>query len=317
MSARRWFAGALTWLTLWAAVPRQASAQAGAVPAGSKVVAVVNGDPISQDALQAFMDQAGPFPLQMTEATQRQMRMQALGELIDTLLMDQFLRQNTPTLSPAEVEKEMAGIVEELKANKRTLEDLLRDTHQSEASLRQGVERLHRWTAYANSHIDEAQVQKYYADNKDFFDGVTVRVSHIALRLPLQASADEVAKAKVRLEALKADILAGKIDFAAAAKANSQCPSAPQGGDLDFIPRKWVVEEPFAKAAFALKVGEMSDIVRTDFGLHLIKVTDRKPPTPSDFNKIKDEVRTLCVEEYRQSLLGQLRQAANIDVLGP
>ena len=51
---------------------------------------------------------------------------------------------------------------------------------------------------------------------------------------------------------------------------NSQCPSAPRGGDLDFIARKWMVEEPFAKAAFALKVGEVSEIVSTDFGLHLI-----------------------------------------------
>jgi parvulin-like peptidyl-prolyl isomerase len=317
MSARLWFTGALTGLTLWVAVPGRAPAQAVAVPAGSKVVAVVNGDPISQEALQAFLEQAGPIPLQMTEATQRQMRMQALGELIDTLLMDQFLKKNTPAVSAAEIDKEVANIVEGLKRNNRTLADLLRDTHQSEATLRQGLERLRRWMGYANSHVDEAQVQKYYADYKDFFDGVMVRASHIALRLPIQASAEEVAKAKARLEALKGQILAGKLDFAAAAKANSDCPSAPQGGDLDFFPRKWVVEEPFARAAFALKVGEMSDIVRTDFGLHLIKVTNRKPPTPSDYTKIKDEVRNLCIEEYRQTLLGQLRQTAKIDVVGP
>ena len=72
---------------------------------------------------------------------------------------------------------------------------------------------------------------------------------------------------------------------------NSQCPSAPRGGDLDFIARKWMVEEPFAKAAFAMKVGDLSDIVTTDYGLHLILVTDRKAGTPTTFEQVADEVR--------------------------
>jgi parvulin-like peptidyl-prolyl isomerase len=317
MRGRTWCAGALAGLTLWVATTQQAPAQAGAVPANRKVVAVVNGDPISEDALKALLEQNGPVALQMPEATQRQVRMQALGELIDTLLMDQYLRQNAPAPPQTEIDKALVGIVEQQKANNRTVADLLHDTHQTEAELRQGIERLYRWTNYANSQIDDAQVQKYYVENKDYFDKVMVRVSHIALRLPYQASAEEVAKAKASLEGLKGEILAGKIDFASAAKAHSQCPSAPQGGDLDFIARKWVVEESFARAAFALNVGEISDIVRTDFGLHLIKVTDRKPPTPSDFNKIKEDVKVICVEEFRQNLLSRLRQSANINVMGP
>jgi parvulin-like peptidyl-prolyl isomerase len=317
MRGRTWCAGALAGLTLWVTTTQQAPAQAGAVPANRKVVAVVNGDAISEEALNAILEQNGPVPLQMPEATQRQVRMQALGQLIDTLLMDQFLRQNSPAPPQTEIDKAVAGIVEQQKANNHTLADMLRETHQTEADLRQGIERLYRWTNYANSHIDDAQVQKYYVENKDYFDKVMVRVSHIALRLPYQASADEVAKARANLEGLKAEILAGKIDFASAARAHSQCPSAPQGGDLDFIARKWVVEESFARAAFALKVGEMSDIIRTDFGLHLIKVTDRKPATPSDFKTIKDDVKVICVEEYRQNLLTRLRQSANINVMGP
>jgi len=84
---------------------------------------------------------------------------------------------------------------------------------------------------------------------------------------------------------------------------NSQCPSAPRGGDLDFIARKWMVEEPFAKAAFAMKVGDLSDIVTTDFGLHLILVTDRKPGTATTFEQVADEVRECVLEELRQTTL--------------
>jgi parvulin-like peptidyl-prolyl isomerase len=74
------------------------------------------------------------------------------------------------------------------------------------------------------------------------------------------------------------------------------------------------VEEPFAKAAFALKVGDISDVVQTDFGYHLIKVTDRKAGTASDFNKIKEEVREMLVEELRVQILAEQRQTAKVEI---
>ena len=75
-----------------------------------------------------------------------------------------------------------------------------------------------------------------------------------------------------------------------------------------------MLDENFARAAFALKVGEVSDVVQSEYGLHIIKVTDRKPGTPSDYEKMKDEVRDFCVEEMRQSLVAQERKTAKIEV---
>ena len=63
-----------------------------------------------------------------------------------------------------------------------------------------------------------------------------------------------------------------------------------------------------------MKVGDVSDVVETDYGLHLIKVTDRKPGQPSEYNKVKDEVRELCTEEMRLALLAQQRKAAHIEI---
>src|SRR5262249_56914362 len=109
---------------------------------------------------------------------------------------------------------------------------------------------------------------------------------------------------------LRAQILGDKTDFAAAAKAYSQCPSASDGGDVGTFPRKFVVDENFARAAFALKPGEVSGVVQTDFGLHLIKVTERKPAQPSDFNKIKDDVREIYLDDLRLKLLARLLHPA-------
>jgi len=78
-----------------------------------------------------------------------------------------------------------------------------------------------------------------------------------------------------------------------------------------------MVEEPFAKAAFALKVGEMSQVVTTDYGYHIILVTDRKASTPSDFEQVKDDVRDCLMEEIRQNTLLELRRTAKVEVKLP
>ena len=86
------------------------------------------------------------------------------------------------------------------------------------------------------------------------------------------------------------------------------------GGDVGSFPRKFVVDENFARAAFALKPGEISGVVQTDFGLHLIKVTERKAGQPSDFSKIKEDVKEIYLDDMRLNILAQLRKEAKIEV---
>jgi parvulin-like peptidyl-prolyl isomerase len=126
-----------------------------------------------------------------------------------------------------------------------------------------------------------------------------------------------MSQARAKLADVRAQIVAGKLDFAEAARKFSQCPSASKGGDLGFFPRKWVFEEDFARAAFAVPVGQVSDVVQTEYGLHLIKVTERKAGQPSDYAKIKDSVRDLCMEDLRQQLLAEQRKASRIEILLP
>ena len=77
---------------------------------------------------------------------------------------------------------------------------------------------------------------------------------------------------------------------------------------------KKMVEEPFAKAAFALQPGQLSDLVQTTYGMHLIKVTDRKPGKPSDYSAVRDEVFAMAVMDMRASLLMQLRKTAKVEI---
>ena len=166
--------------------------------------------------------------------------------------------------------------------------------------------------------ITDEQLRQYYQANKDVFDRVEVRVSHIVIRVGPAAPPAERAAARDRLRALRAEILAGRIDFADAAKKYSQCPSARQGGDLGFILRKGMLpDEPFCKAAFALKPGEVSDVVEADFGVHLIRATGRKPGVASTFEKCVEDVRESFTDDFRTELVAKLRKQAQIRITVP
>jgi parvulin-like peptidyl-prolyl isomerase len=301
-----------------AAPPAKPATPAPAAPAApAKPPATVNGEVITKADLDLALKAGGPLPMQLTDDQRRQMQMDVLGDLIDRALMRQFVAKNTPPADPKDVGARLASYEAELKKQNKTLQDLYKESNQTEESVRAGVALDLRLENYLKSRVGDAEIEKYYKDNKDFFDKVQVRASHIVLRVPPSAPEADRAKAKAQLADLRAQLVAGKLDFAEAAKKYSQCPSAAGGGDLDYFPRKFVVEEAFAKAAFALKVGEISDVVQTNYGLHLIKATDRKAGEPADFAKIKDDVRFFCTEEARMDLLGKLRKDATIDITLP
>jgi peptidyl-prolyl cis-trans isomerase C len=309
--------GLALWLGATAPAQTPKPAQAPAASSAKTTAAVVNGETITLDEVEAVLKQRPLSPTPLTAQQQRQLRLEAVSALIDDLLLRQFMRDKGPKIDQVELDKQMAALAAGLKAQNRTMADFCRDSQQTEAQVKAGVLSLLQMDAYVKQHCTDAELQKYYEANKDYFDQIKVRASHIVLRLPATASPGEREQAKQKLLAIKADVLAGKTDFASAAKANSHCPSAPSGGDIGLFTRKWMVEESFAKAAFALKVGDVSDVVETEFGLHLIKVTERVPGKPSTFAGVIDEVRDCHREEFRQSLLAQLRKAAQVQVTLP
>ena len=315
MSVRKQILAGLVSAATVACWTSAATAQTAVPPA--KIVATVNGSPITLAEVELVLKKGGPKATAPTEAQRKEMQQEALTMLIDDQLMRDFLSKKGPNVDLEDVNKQVAELVEGLKKDKKTLADYLKEQNQTEAQLRADITGWLQWNAFVKQQVTEADLKRYYDESKDFFDRVVVRASHIVLRVSPEAPAADREAAKAKLLAWRKDIVEGKVDFAQAAKQNTQCTSAPNGGDIGFFPRKLAVEEPFAKAAFALKVGEISDIVQTDFGYHLIKVTDRKAGTPSDFNKIKDEVRELLVEELRVQILGEQRQTAKVEVNFP
>jgi peptidyl-prolyl cis-trans isomerase C len=284
-------------------------------PAAEKPPAVVNGQVITRAELEGALRAAGPTPVQMTEAQRKQYQMQGLAFLIDQALVQQYLARNAKPVDSAELDRKVAEMEAGLRKQGKSLADMCRESGQTEAQLKAVIARNVQWYALARSHLTDAEIEQYYKDNKDLFDRVTVKVSHIFLSLPATATESERAQARARLTEVRAQILGGKISFADAAKAHSQGPTADKGGDLGYIPRKWVVEEPFARTAFAMQPNQLSEVVETEYGLHLIYVADRKANgAPSEFAKVKEDVIQICIEDMYINLLAQLRKAAKIEI---
>ncbi|MGF6466822.1 SurA N-terminal domain-containing protein [Paraburkholderia youngii] len=148
-------------------------------------------------------------------------------------------------------------------------------------------------TLGASVQPSDADLKKYYDDNIAHFrtEG-EVRASHILIAAPKDASAADKAKAKQKAEELLAQLKAHPDQFAQIAQQSSQDPgSASKGGDLGYFGRGMIAGgQAFDDAVFALKKDEISGLVQTDFGFHIIKVTDVKPAVTKSFDEVKDQI---------------------------
>ncbi len=147
---------------------------------------------------------------------------------------------------------------------------------------------------------EEAIAEKYEAFKEANPPEEEVRASHILVETEEEA------------RALISQLEEGA-EFAELAKAESTGPSAPKGGDLGYFKREGQMVEPFAKAAFDLEAGaHTTEPVKTQFGWHVIKVTDRRMGEPPALDEVRNQLTTQIAEEAIAAMIEDLRQGAEI-----
>lgn len=147
----------------------------------------------------------------------------------------------------------------------------------------------------------EEDLRKYYDENASRY-GVPEerRASHILIKAERSAPAEERAKAKAKAEGLLAEVRKNPAAFADLAKKNSQDEgSAVNGGDLDFFGRGAMVKE-FDAAVYAMKQGEISNLVETDFGFHIIQLTGTRGGEKKPFEAVRGEVEAEVRKQLAQ-----------------
>ena len=158
--------------------------------------------------------------------------------------------------------------------------------------------------------INEADLKTYYDQNIERLSAPEERrASHILIASPKTAPAADREKAKAKAEALLAQITKAPDTFADVARKNSEDPgSAPNGGDLDFFPRGAMVK-PFEDAAFGMKKGDISGVIESDFGYHIIKLTDIRTPKQRSFEEMKPELEADLKKQQAQKKFSETAEA--------
>lgn len=154
--------------------------------------------------------------------------------------------------------------------------------------------------------LNEADVRAYYDQNASRLSGNEERrASHILLTVPAGAPATDKDKARQTAQGLLDQLRQDPSKFAELAKVHSQDPgSAAKGGDLDFFARGAMVK-PFEDAVFALKKGDISDLVESEFGFHIIQLTDIKAPPVRSFESMRAEIEADLKKQQAQKLFAE------------
>ncbi|HEV57790.1 MAG TPA: hypothetical protein ENN87_09905 [Phycisphaerales bacterium] len=310
------------------AQPAQPAAQPQAAPAPvdpGKVFATVNGvkitagqvEPVLEQFVQRQLASLGPIGSALPPDALIKLKERARPRVVEMFVEQELVSEQIKAKNIEVTDEQLDAHIGKLLAdNEVTLEDVKKDLERNGQTLEEfrkqmrtnlGVERLVEGEMKGKVEpIDEAAAKKFYDENPGQFTvPEQVRASHILIKTE---GLDEAGKqeARTRIQDILAKVKAGE-DFAELAKTYSGCPSSSQGGDLDFFDRTRMVPE-FAEAAFKLKVGEISDIVETKFGYHIIKVTDHKDPETVTFESQKENIIENLTQRQQVEFWNQYRQ---------
>jgi peptidyl-prolyl cis-trans isomerase C len=299
--------------------PARLSPEAAAVKKANEtkkgeVLATINGDKITRGEIVQFLSKYQLPPNFDAE----QLYKQVVDVLTNTKLVMQSVKAAKVNVSPAEIDAEIEKLKTALKEQKTELANVLLESGRSMEELRAELEQFLLWKKYVTTVGTDAALNKFIADNKEVFNGDQVRASHILVKLEADATPAVKEAAKKKLLDIKQQVATGKLTFAEAANKFSEDEGNAEkvGGDLGLFFRKGQFIEPFAAAAFGLKKGEMSDVVESPFGLHLIQTTDRKlgkPVNPTD-PAVRNAALDAFAQERQEQLVLAAKKTAKIDI---
>jgi peptidyl-prolyl cis-trans isomerase SurA len=313
-----------------------AGAVAAAPPAGirstlDRVAAVVNGDVITLRELERVGGSALVEANLLPPGPQRdRARAGALRAAFDALVADRLFKQQVKKLDLEVSESQVDAQVEAVKAQNH-----FDDAELERALMAQGVTRqvyrdqlrsqLQNYAVLANKlggrvNLSEQELENYYRSHPQEFEGdEEIHVRHIFLPLAENASAADVRRVQGEGERVLQRLKSGE-DFAKVARQVSRGPSAESGGDLGWL-KRGTIQKALEDAAFKLKEGQVSGLVRAGNGIHVLQVIEHRKGKSRSFAEVKETIRDRLVQDladsYRAQYVAELRREAQIETRIP
>ena len=296
----------------------------GGLPA--ELAATVNGDPITNAEVEQAFVRAAASRNMPVESVPPDQKSGVLKMILDDMINERLVTKASAAIKvePTAVDAEFEKIRE---ARKATVEDVTKELAKmgmTIESLKADIAKRMQQRQWVDDQIKgkaadatDPEAKEFYEKNPQHFEQPEqVRASHILFRLTPDATPEKVTETMKKAEA--AVVRAKKEDFAKLAGELSEEPGAKErGGDLNFFPRKGAMVEPFAEAAFKLQKDEVSpEPVRSEFGYHVIKVTDRKAGGKQAFDEVKPQILTHLSREHKRiaidEMIAAMRQKAEV-----
>jgi peptidyl-prolyl cis-trans isomerase C len=299
---------------------------AGAVDVDGEPVAVVNGVELSN---QRFNDAVQRNEVQMrrqsrgqpvTETQLNDMKANILEGMINEEVLYQQATDQDIAASDTEVDERIQqyrsqygedGFADALSRAGMTEEQLRREIRRSLT-----IQRLLEEEVTGGLEVTESEQREFYDENTNMFaQPESVTASHILISTQEAQTEEARQEARTRAEELKSQLDEGA-DFAELAREHSEGPSASRGGSLGEFSRGQMVP-PFEEAAFALEAGEISDIVETRFGYHIIRVEEKSDGGTTPYEEVKGQIGQYLEQQKQQeaiqSYIDELKAEADIE----
>jgi peptidyl-prolyl cis-trans isomerase C len=300
-----------------------AGALAADTPASEGPAAVVNGTTITREALsfetqrmieQMARQRQGQVP---DEASMPQVREDVLNRMIEEELLFQDSQSKDIKVPESRVTDELASIKQRFPSEKE-YQEALAGIEMSEADLTRkitrgmAIEQLIKEHVIQGTAVSDAESRAFYDQNAKMFEKPEqIQARHILIKVENDATEAQKAEARTKIQMIRKKALGGE-DFAVLAGEYSEGPSSANGGDLGHFSRGQMVK-PFEDVAFSIKPGEISEVVETQFGYHIIEVIDQQPASvvsyetaqPQIVERLKQEKSRREIQQYIETLRSQ------------
>lgn len=292
-------------------------------------IAKVNGFEVNKQAVGFELDRLVRFymshGMSMQEIKDNLPKLQekALDQAIGARLLLERSQQLDVPVSAADIDAEVAKVVEQVGGEENFKKALAAQNITEEAfrsELEKGA-RVNKLVEQACTGVEEPTEQEvtdfYEAHKSEYVTEPKVLCQHILVKVEDNSSSDEKSAAFEKILAIKERIAAGG-NFAEEAEKNSDCPSGREGGSLGWFGPGMMVPE-FDKVAFEMKKGEVSGVVTTQFGYHIIYKADEQPGGQQTLVDVHDQIKDLLRHEARgkavDAFVAELREKAEIEFL--
>lgn len=266
------------------------------------IAATVNGEAIKLSDVDKLFRQKPKVGPPLTASMVRDLRRAAVEDLIDDVLIRQFLAKQKIAVKEKEIDEQIKLLSESLKKKGESFVRYLADSGQSEAQTREQFAMLIGFEKFVDAAGTEAELRKFFDLHREFFEKVRVHTQIRIVRVPREATAAERTAAKQKL------LLGG---------GESYRPERPNG-DMGWLTKfDSPVEDALAVAAFGLKSGESSEPIEIGVGYARVTCLERSLPKPAAFDEITEWVRDTYANQLRKVVVARMRKEAKITLSIP